>query len=330
MIEQSPPDPTRIQEYFGAIYPAYAMLAGLQLDIFSTLKDRSKSSQDIADDLQIDAKKLRILLQALVAADLLSLSEGKFENTEESNFYLVKDSPAYVGGGHPFVAWLWEKIPHTAETVRTGLPQAPHDWYEETTPEMMPITDAYHKGSLTSADALLSQFDLSEHRHIADIGGGTGALAISLTDALPRLEITIIDLKAAILLAEDYINPVPQKDRIHLQVHDMVKDPLTASFDGAIMSSFTQVLSSEQNQQALQHTFDMLEPSGCLYIMAAVLNDDTVSPKGTTLGNLILMNIYDGGQAFTESEYREWLTNAGFVDIERIQDTGIIRAVKPV
>jgi hypothetical protein len=33
--------------------------------------------------------------------------------------------------------------------------------------------------------------------------------------------------------------------------------------------------------------------------------------------NLVFLNVYEEGQAYTEHEYRTWLTEAGFVDIER-------------
>ena len=33
--------------------------------------------------------------------------------------------------------------------------------------------------------------------------------------------------------------------------------------------------------------------------------------------NLVYLNIYDEGQAYTESEHRQWLKDAGFDDFER-------------
>ena len=33
--------------------------------------------------------------------------------------------------------------------------------------------------------------------------------------------------------------------------------------------------------------------------------------------NLSFLNMFDDGQAYTESEYRNWLTQAGFVDVVR-------------
>ena len=48
--------------------------------------------------------------------------------------------------------------------------------------------------------------------------------------------------------------------------------------------------------------------------------------------SLNFLNIYDGGQSFTEGEYRQWLDEAGFEDTERVvlpNGNSIITAKKP-
>jgi hypothetical protein len=50
---------------------------------------------------------------------------------------------------------------------------------------------------------------------------------------------------------------------------------------------------------------------------------------------LLLVNIFDGGESYTEQEHRAWLQEAGFVDIERASgllpdEHSLITARKPV
>ena len=61
-----------------------------------------------------------------------------------------------------------------------------------------------------------------------------------------------------------------------------------------------------------------MEPGGTIYIEGSVLDDSRVSPLDTVGFNLVFINIYDGGQAYTVQEHRDWLTEAGFEDMERI------------
>ena len=326
-MTQNIPKPETIMKYMGAIAPAYAMMAGMQLDIFTTLKDSAQTADEVANTLNVRVGKLLILLRALVAAELLTYDNGKFANTPESAFYLVNDGQSTIGAHHPFIAYLWHAMPTTAESIRTGEPQAHHDWHmDEVSPELDAITHAYHLRGLASRADILSEIDLSTYKHIADIGGGTGALAIGLTDALPELHVTIVDLPASISLAEKYVKSVPQKDRIHLKEHNMLAAPLDGNYEAAILMSFTQVLSEEQNRLALRHTFEALADGGVIYISAAVLDSDGVAPTGTALFNIVFLNLYHDGQAYTEWQYQTWLTDTGFVDVKRhrTQDGGSI------
>ena len=71
---------------------------------------------------------------------------------------------------------------------------------------------------------------------------------------------------------------------------------------------------------------------GDLYILGRVLDDSHLSPPDALNGNLFFLNIYDGGQAYTERQHRDWLTEAGFGSIQRTvlpNGRSIIVARKP-
>jgi hypothetical protein len=49
--DTSPAQPTTIQKLVTAVFPSFAMLAGMQLDLFTPLKDAPMSAQELADAL---------------------------------------------------------------------------------------------------------------------------------------------------------------------------------------------------------------------------------------------------------------------------------------
>jgi hypothetical protein len=51
--------------------------------------------------------------------------------------------------------------------------------------------------------------------------------------------------------------------------------------------------------------------------IAAAIDDSRRSPVGAVGFNLNFINHYDAGESYTESEHRDWFTEAGFVDVER-------------
>lgn len=106
-MDQTAPQPETITRLFEAVYPSFAMLAGMELDLFSALEDGPLSVEQVADALDVQAVKLRPLLYALVVAGLLVEDDGLFRNTAESGTYLVRGKPAYLGGLQGLTASNW-------------------------------------------------------------------------------------------------------------------------------------------------------------------------------------------------------------------------------
>ena len=67
-----------------------AALAGMQLDLFTPLKDGPKTAEEIAQATGVGPARLRLLLYSLVAAELLAEQDGRFSNTREAEQFLVK------------------------------------------------------------------------------------------------------------------------------------------------------------------------------------------------------------------------------------------------
>ena len=60
-----------------------------------------------------------------------------------------------------------------------------------------------------------------------------------------------------------------------------------------------------------------MNPGDKIYIIGQILDDSRRSPFEAVGFNLTFINLLDAGESYTEKEYRDWLSEAGFVDIER-------------
>ncbi len=96
-MDSSVPRPDTINSLRLGAEAALAMLAGMELEVFTPLQGGSLTAEQIAHALGIGPARLRLLLYALVAAGLLTEQDGRFANTPEARHFLVKDSPAYLG-----------------------------------------------------------------------------------------------------------------------------------------------------------------------------------------------------------------------------------------
>jgi len=68
-----------------AVYSSFIFLASIQLDVYTPLKDKPLSAEQIADALGVSLTKLKPLLYALVTSGLLTFTEDRFANSQEAD-----------------------------------------------------------------------------------------------------------------------------------------------------------------------------------------------------------------------------------------------------
>lgn len=120
-FETAPPPPATIERHRRTVYAPMAMLAAMQLDLFAPLKDGPMSAEALAGALGVDSAKLRPLLYLLVTAELLTADRDGFANTPETDHYLVRSRPGYLGEMHRLLSTLYRATLLTSESIRTGM-----------------------------------------------------------------------------------------------------------------------------------------------------------------------------------------------------------------
>src|SRR5262245_47807298 len=81
--------PETIERLQAGVGPALALLAGMQLEVFTHLAGRPRDAAALATAMGVAEDRLQRLLYALVASELLELRAGAFANTPEAARYLV-------------------------------------------------------------------------------------------------------------------------------------------------------------------------------------------------------------------------------------------------
>ncbi len=329
----SPPlRPETIEKLASAVYPAFAMVAGMQLDVFTPLQDGPMSVEHIAAALTVNPRKLRPLLYALVAAGLLTVQDERFSNTPEAAHFLVRGQSAYRGGTYEGLLMRWHAALRTAETIRTGTPQAKQDYATMPQEQLEAVYRGIHAEAVAGARELLARYDFSSSRHVVDVGGGSGGVALTVAATYPQLHATVVDLTTVTPITQRYVAEAGLTERVHVMTADVVHGPLSGAFDVAVLLRLIQVLSPDQARRVLRNVSQVVEPGGVLYIVGQVLDNSRLSPPATVAGNLFFLNVFDEGQAYTEQEHRDWLADAGFEHCERHilpNNMSIVSARKP-
>lgn len=315
--------PEQIERLTESAFDAFALLAGADLSIFTALSGRSASAEELASDLGIDASKLGPLLHALVVADLLDQADGRFSNRPEAERYLVRSSPDFIGDRHLIWADLWQAALQTADTVRTGIPQAEHDFTRMTPEEQSAYFRGLHPRALQSGRNFARSVDLSAYRSLLDVGCGSGGFVCGIAEANSQIDISATDLPAVLPIAHRFIAEAGHEDRIQLCATNVLNGPVTGSYDAVVLKNFLQVFSEGDARKILTHVQDAIAPRGHLYMLGDILENDRSAPTDSVRINLGLINLYCGGQAYTIGEYETWLVEAGYAEVTRLDEETI-------
>jgi SAM-dependent methyltransferase len=297
------------------------MLAGMQLEVFTPLQHGPLTTEQIAEAIGVAPTRLPLLLYALVAAGLLTEQNGRFANTPETQHFLVQGSPSYMGDIHLALAKQWGDVLKTAESLRTAVPQAYLDFSDTPPEEVEAFLRRINANTVNTARALLEWYDFSSIQSLVDVGGGAGGLAITMVQACPQLQATVIDLPHVTPITQKIVVEASVADRVTVLEGDVVGGALPGVYDVAIVSSLLQVLSPDNARQAVKNIGDIINPGGMIYIIGQILDNSRTSPPRAVGLNLAFINRFTAGESYTEHEHHTWLSEAGFVDIERANFT---------
>ena len=297
------------------VFPSFALLAGMRLELFSALDAAPLDLEELAAAIAVEPRRLRPLVYALVAAGLLQRQQTAgadlFANGEEAADRLVRGRPGYIGGNHPLLAQLWEGGLRAADSVRRGRPQAAHDFSAMPAPQRETFFAGLHPEALETGRQLGARPEWAACRRLVDVGGGSGGVSIALAQRYPLLEGTVTELPAVLPLTRRYIADAGLGGRLHAV---SAETQTAGPYDAAILKSYLQILGPQEAAQALADVAATVRPGGTIFVLGAgIITDDRLQPADAALFNLVFPSFYPDGQAYTLSEHRAWFEAAGCI-----------------
>ena len=317
MPSEPPATPSRdpIDQIRPAVIKAMAVRAALQLGVFTPLADGPKTAAELAHAIGVNARRLEMLLYQLVVSDFLELIGDRFANTPMAAHYLVQGQDGYYGGIHELWTEQFNALMRTAESIITDQPQAKIDFAGMTQEELGAFVRGIHGMAVVAGRNLARHPQFAEAKNIVDVGGASGGVSIALCEEHPHLQATVIDLPSVVPIAQKMVSEAGLSDRVRGLTADVLAQPLPSGFDIATARAFFQVLSVDQCQQAAHNIAAALPSGGTLFVVGFVADDSRVSPPAAVGMNMVFLNQFDEGEAYTASQYQSWLNDAGFTDV---------------
>jgi predicted O-methyltransferase YrrM len=289
-------------------WPARALSAAGELGIYDLLaSDGPLDAPSIGDRLGLRSPSLVDLLDALVGLGVLRSLSGGYALSAE-----VPD-PDLLGSSDATALRAWAELP---TVLRQGGRSGP-SMFEELAGDTERLARFAEAMAAVSAPAraAIVELDLGDARHVCDLGGGDGRLAIDLALRHPEIRLTSFDLPAMAALAGDRVRTAGLRDRVMVLGGNFFVHPLPAA-DVVVLSLVLLDWDEPHKRQLVAAVADALPPGGRL-VVADRSGDDSVQHEPRTtfelLRRLHLLVLLGEAHPFTPQELERWTEEAGFV-----------------
>lgn len=313
--------PEKILQVGLGFWASKTLLSAIELELFTELARHPEDLKALQGRLGLHPRAARDFLDALVALGFLRREDGVYRNTPETDLFLDKAKPSYIGGAlemanHRLYRFWGDLTP----ALRTGKPQneAKHgdDFFAEIYAD--PALLKEFLGAMTGLSrganqAIAAKFPWSEHETFADVGTAQGDLAVQVALAHPHLNGTGFDLSEVEPTFEEYVDKNGLSERLSFRSGNFFEDDLP-SVDVMMMGHILHDWSLEEKKLLIRKAFDALPDGGALIVYEAIIDDDRARNAFGLLMSLNMLIETPAGFDYTGADCMGWMREAGFRD----------------
>jgi 3-hydroxy-5-methyl-1-naphthoate 3-O-methyltransferase len=279
--------------------------------IFSLLAERGPTTLNgicagtILNEVGADA-----LVSILASVGLAHRTRGGLYSLSEMGLaYFVKSSPYYAGPG--MFLDCDKELPNAyrREPVNSSEEASTPRW---PTPLRLRVQ---HSRNFAPAVVAARTGEFTTVKHLVDVAGGSGVLAIPLALDRPDIRITLVETPGTIADVRDFLTQYGVEERVCLLGMDVFRDDWNfAACDGMFFGNFFHAVDDASCRILAKKSFDSLERGGKIWLHEILFNENRDGPLIAALWNANMVVRRKGARQHTASKLVEILQAAGFVD----------------
>jgi hypothetical protein len=317
---QAGPSPDHILQVGFGFWSSKTLLSAVEMGVFTELADGPQEFDKLAGRLGLHERSSRDFLDALVALGFLKRSGDTYSNTDETDLFLDKRKPSYLGGMLEMAnARLYRFWGSLTEALRTGRLQNEAKTGEAHFFQALYADPARLRAFLKAMSglshganiAIAKQFPWAKYKTFADLGAAQGDLATQIALANPHLTGVGFDLPECGPCFEEYVEANGVNDRVRFEPGSFFTDALPKA-DVITMGHILHDWDLEQKRMLVKKAFDALPAGGALVVYDAIIDDDR---SKNTFGLMMSLNMLietEGGFDYTGADCIGWMKEAGF------------------
>ena len=314
-------DAKLIDDMAKAYQAAQVLFTAIDYDIFTLLK-KPKTAREISDEMGTDFEITKKFLNALVALNLLSETDGKYTITTISETFLVRDSPFYQGNLVKLYAAAYDAWSKLGQALKTGVIQKPDERknaFDKTF--ILAMAEASMRGPLQRVVEKIRDIpEFKKAKKLLDLGGGHGLYAIAFAQINPDLEAIVFDLPPVIEVTKEFISQYGMEERVKVMAGDFDKDDIGEGYDVIFVSHSAFYHTKETIHEPLEKIYEALNKDGNLVSNHWMLDN---GKKSITLAlwDLWLSVLGHPHYVYTVREFIDLLQEKRFSDVHVIDIT---------
>ncbi len=311
--------PGRIMELGLAFWGSKTLLSAVELGLFTELAVEAQDAEAIAARLELHPRGARDFLDALVALGMLTREDGVYANTAETDLFLDRGKPSYIGGMLEMAnARLYPFWGRLTDALKTGEPQNEAriggDFFAElyADPDRLEqFLQAMTGLSMGAGATIAAQFPFERYESVLDLGCAKGGLLVQLAEAHSHLRGTGFDLPAARDAFERHVRSAGLDRRVGFVGGDFFSDALPSA-DVITLGHILHDWGLAEKRQLLAKAHDALPTGGAVIVFEAMIDD---ARRENAFGLLMSLNMLietPAGFDYTGADCQRWMQEAGF------------------
>jgi hypothetical protein len=205
--------PDRIMGLGLGFWGSKTLLSAVELGVFSELAKGALDGDALRERLGLHSRGARDFFDALVALGMLERRDGRYTNTPETDQFLDRGKPSYIGGilemANARLYLFWGSL---TEGLRSGEPQneakTGGDLFDAIYADASLLRQFAHAMSgisMGAAIAIAQKIPWGTHRTFIDVGTAQGNVPVQVANAHPHLTGGGFDLPALRPIFDEYV-----------------------------------------------------------------------------------------------------------------------------
>ncbi|HBP87925.1 MAG TPA: methyltransferase type 12 [Nitrospiraceae bacterium] len=291
--------------------------SAIELDLFSAIAEGYRTPKVLAQRCEGSERGLRMLGDYLTVGGFLTKQGEGYGLTPDSELFLTKTSPAYLGPTLDFMLSfpLVEGFKQLTGAVRKGgtvvgdkgtlAPEHP-DWVTFAR-SMVPLM----KGPAEWIASWVKE-NAPDTRKVLDVAAGHGVFGIEIGRKLSAADITAQDWPNVLTVARENAQAAGISKRFHELPGTAFEVEFEKDYDVVLLTNFLHHFDVPTCEAFLKTVHGSLKPGGYVITLEFIPNEDRISPAPMAEFCLIMLATTPDGDAYVFSEYDRMFRHAGF------------------